>query len=198
MSSPYTTHTTADEIVADVAADIKGKIILVTGVTVGTLGYAFAESVAKAQPALLVIAGRSVEKLQTAADKLTAAASGVKVKILQLDLGSLAAVRKSAEQFNSWADVPHVDVLVNNAGLMATPYTLTADGHESQFGTNHLGHFLFTNLIINKILVAKSPRIVNITSDGHRLNPIRWHDLAFDVRSDLVFPPPVLPLLALG
>jgi hypothetical protein len=97
--------------------------------------------------------------------------------------GSLAAVREAAEIVNSWADVPHIDVLVNNAGLMATPYSLTKDGFESQFGTNHLGHFLFTHLIMDKILASKSPRAVNITSDGHHLNPTRRFEYKFSISS---------------
>lgn len=82
---------------------------------------------------------------------------------------------------NSEVDVPHIDILVNNADLIATPYSLTKDGFESQFGTNRVEHFLFTNLIIDKILALKSPRVVNITSDGHRLNPIRWLDYDFSL-----------------
>ncbi|TKA69574.1 hypothetical protein B0A49_08682 [Cryomyces minteri] len=180
MGRTYDTNTTADELVGDFAHDIKGKVILTTGVTLGSLGAAFVESVAKSQPGLLILAGRNVEKLKETAEKITAAQSNVKVRALTLDLNSLAAVRQSAETVNSWDDVPHIDVVVNSAGLMASPYMLTVDGFESQFGVNHLGHFLFTNLIMPKILASKAPRVVNITSDGHRLNPMRWSDYNFD------------------
>ncbi|KAI0842702.1 NAD(P)-binding protein [Hypoxylon sp. FL0890] len=179
MTSPYGATTTADELVKDFAAEIKGKIILTTGVSPNSLGATFVESVAKADPALLILAGRKPEKTQQTADAVTAANPNVKVRVLQLDLGSLAAVREAAETLNSWADVPHMDVLVNNAGIMAVDFALTPDGFESQFGTNHLGHFLFTNLVMDKILAAKAPRIVNVSSDGHRLNPIRWYDYNF-------------------
>lgn len=182
MGRVYDTNTTADELVRDLADEIKGKVILTTGVTPGSLGAAFVESIAKAQPSLLVLAGRSAEKLQKTADKITASHPNVKTRALKLDLNSLAAVRQSAETVISWTDVPHIDVLVNSAGLMANPYTLTADGFESQFGVNYLGHFLFTNLIMPKILAARAPRVVVITSDGHRLNPMRWSDYNFDVR----------------
>lgn len=181
MAAKYDTNTPADQIVADVASDIQGKTILTTGVTLGGLGAAFVESVAKAQPGLLIITGRSLEKLQKAADKIAAGAPEVKIKPLELDLNSFDAVRKSAALLNSWNDVPHIDVVVMNAGLMGTPYMLTADGIESQFGVNHLGHFIFVNSIMNKVLAAQSPRVVTVTSDGHRLNPIRWHDYNFDV-----------------
>ncbi|TFK78017.1 NAD(P)-binding protein, partial [Polyporus arcularius HHB13444] len=72
-----------------------------------------------------------------------------------------------------------IDVLVNNAGIMATPYGKTVDGIESQFGTNHIGHFLFTNLIIPKLLESKQGRVVNVSSNGHRLSDIRWDDFNF-------------------
>lgn len=187
MASKYNTNTTADELVKDYASDIKNKIILTTGVAPGGLGAAFVESIGKGQPSLLILTGRTVEKAQKTADTIAAANPNVKVRILKLDLSSFASVREAADAVNAWADVPHIDVLVNNAGLMATPYSLTKDGFESQFGTNHLGHFLFTNLIMDKILAAKSPRVVNITSDGHRLNPIRWADYNFSVSN------PILP-----
>ena len=184
----YNTNTTASELVGNFGQEIEGKVILTTGVTLGSLGAAFVESIAKSQPGLLILTGRNVEKLQKTADKITAAQPNVKTRTLKLDLNSLAAVRQSAETVTSWVDVPHIDVLVNSAGLMATPYMLTADGFESQFGVNHLGHFLFTNLIMPKILAARAPRVVVITSDGHRLNPMRWSDYNFDVGLPLVKP----------
>ncbi|OTA70418.1 WW domain-containing oxidoreductase [Hypoxylon sp. EC38] len=179
MTSSYGATTTADELVKDFAAEIKGKIILTTGVSPNGLGATFVESVAKADPELLILAGRKLEKTQQTADAVTSANPNVTVRVLQLDLGSLAAVREAAATLKSWTDVPHIDILVNNAGIMAVDYAVTPDGFESQFGTNHLGHFLFTNLIMDKILAAKAPRIVNVSSDGHRLNPIRWYDYNF-------------------
>ncbi|KAI1502713.1 hypothetical protein F5X99DRAFT_378241 [Biscogniauxia marginata] len=180
MAKSYDTNTTADELVNDFASDIRNKIILVTGVTPGSLGAAYTEFISKAQPALIILASRNDEKARKTAEKVAAASPGVKTRVLQLDLGSFAAVRQAATTINSWDDVPNIDVLVNSAGLMGTDYFLTTDGFESQFGTNHLGHFLFTNLIMDKILASKAPRVISITSDGHRLNPIRWHDYGFD------------------
>lgn len=181
MAHKYDKSTTADDLVRDFAEEIHDKIILTTGVTPGGLGAAFVSAIAQGKPRLLILAGRNVETTQKTADAITAAQPAVKVRVLKLNLGSLAAVREAAETVNSWSDVPHIDVLVNNAGIMATPFSLTPDGFESQFGTNHVGPFLFTNLIMDKVLAAKVPRIVNITSDGHRLNPIRWSDYNFDV-----------------
>ena len=77
-------------------------------------------------------------------------------------------------------------MLVNNAGVMATGYALSQEGIESQFVANHLGHFLFTNLIMPKLLTAEAPRVVAVASDGHRLSPIRWDDLNFDVSQPLI------------
>jgi NAD(P)-dependent dehydrogenase (short-subunit alcohol dehydrogenase family) len=181
MARIYDKNTTADELVRDFANEIKSKIILTTGVTPGGLGTVFVETVAKGPPGMLILAGRNVEKNQKTADTITTVHPNVKVRVLKLDLGSFLTVRQAAETVNSWADVPHIDLVVNNAGPIGTPFMLTQDGFQSQFGINHLGHFLLTNLIMGKILGSKSPRIVNITSDGHRLNPIRWGDYNFSV-----------------
>ncbi|KAI1375403.1 NAD(P)-binding protein [Hypoxylon crocopeplum] len=179
MATQYGATTTADELVNDFAADIKGKVILTTGVSPETLGATFVETLAKAEPALLILAGRKLEKVQKTADSIASANPNVKLRVLQLDLGSLAAVREAAATVNSWTDVPHIDVLVNNAGIMAVEFALTPDGYESQFATNHLGHFLFTNLLMSKLLASEAPRIVSVSSDGHRWSPIRWADYNF-------------------
>ncbi|KAI0885485.1 NAD(P)-binding protein [Annulohypoxylon maeteangense] len=176
MSSSYNEATTADELVRDFAAEIKGKVILTTGVSPNSLGSTFVESLAEAEPALLILAGRKIEKVQQTADAISLAHPKVKTRILQLDLGSFDAIREAAATVNGWEDVPYIDVLVNNAGIMAVEFALSPDGFESQFATNHLGHFLFTNLIMNKILASKTPRIVSVSSDGHRLSAIRWGD----------------------
>ncbi|KAK4239372.1 hypothetical protein C8A03DRAFT_42982 [Achaetomium macrosporum] len=169
MPVQYNSKTTGSELVRGLADNIKGKVILTTGVSPGGLGAQFVETVAAASPALLIIAGRNTAKVQQTADAIAKAHPGVKTRPLRLDLGSLAAVREAAAEVNSWDDVPAIDVLVNNAGIMA-----------SQFGANHLGHFLFTNLIMGKILVASKPRVVNVSSDGHRLSPIRFYNYNFD------------------
>ena len=181
MAQSYDATTTASEVVNDLSHYIKGKTVLTTGVSPGSLGAAFMESIASAHPALLILAGRDIRKLQGTADTIVTAQPQTRVRLLQLELDSIAAVRKAAAEVTLWDDVPSIDVLVNNAGIMATNFALTADGYESQLATNHIGHFLFTNLIIEKILASESPRVVNISSDGHRLNPIRWADYNFEV-----------------
>ncbi|KAL7910387.1 hypothetical protein GGI35DRAFT_448632 [Trichoderma velutinum] len=179
MVREYNASTTADELVKDLSGEIKGKVILVTGVTQGTLGGAFVEYVSKAAPAELILAGRSLANVQKTADALKGAHPDIAIRTLQLDLASFAAVREAAATVNSWKDVPHIDILVNNAGIMAVPYGKTVDGFELQFASNHLGPFLFNNLIIDKLLASKAPRVVNVASSGHRLNPIRFFDYNF-------------------
>ena len=180
MSPTFSFETKASELVPYYEPQIAGKIILITGPSPGSLGESFAKQVAAGKPAVLILAGRSVSKLQGLIEELNASHPTVTVKPLALDLLSFANVRKAAETLNSWPDVPHVDVLVNNAGIMAVPYQLTEDGFESQFQTNHLSHFLFTNLIMGKILASKSPRVVFVSSGVHRIGHIRWTDYNFN------------------
>lgn len=188
--APYNKDTTNEEVVRDLGEHIKGKVVLTTGVSPSTLGAIFVETIAQAKPELLILAGRNPNKLRETAETLSTAHPGLQTRLLRLDLGSLAAVREAAAEVNGWSDVPLIDVLVNNAGIMATEFALSADGFESQFATNHLGHFLFTNLIMAKILAASArgpPRVVAVSSDGHRLSPIRWADYNFTVRCSHCF-----------
>ncbi|RPD54310.1 short-chain dehydrogenase [Lentinus tigrinus ALCF2SS1-7] len=174
----FNASTTAEEVAAALFSNIAGKTILITGVTPGGLGAHFAEVVAAHQPKLLVLAGRSASKLAEPAKALEAAHPGIATRTLELDLSSQDKVRKAAAEVLSWSGP--IDVLVNNAGIMATPYGKTPEGLEMQFGTNHIGHFLFTNLIMPKLLESSAgPRVVSVSSDGHRLSDIRWDDLDF-------------------
>ncbi|KAF4999591.1 hypothetical protein FGRMN_2339 [Fusarium graminum] len=170
---------TAHQVTQDYASIIKDKTILTTGVSPGGLGAIFVEAIAAAGPELAILAGRSISKLQQTADGLSAKYPTLKVKLLTLDLSSLKSVRDAAEEVNGWTDAPKIDVLVNNAGIMATDFKLTEDGFEGQFASNHLGHFLFTNLVMDKILASESPRVVSVSSSGHRLGAIRWGDPHF-------------------
>lgn len=188
MASPFNSETTADQIAEACADQIRDKVVLTTGVSPGGLGASFVETIAKHHPKLLVLAGRDAAKTEKTAQAIAAASPGVQTRTLLLDLSSQAQIREAAKQVNAYAE--SIDVLVNNAAVMASPYTTTVDGLESQFGTNHIGHFLFTNLIIDKILAAgPGARIINITSDGHRLSPVRFDDLDFRVH------PPPNPLI---
>lgn len=176
----FNATTAAEEVAAALASSIAGKTVLITGVTPGGLGAYFAKVVAAHQPKLLILAGRTVAKIAETAAGIQAAHPDVATRSLELDLSSQAQVRKAAAEVLSWSEP--IDVLVNNAAVMATPYGKTADGLELQFGTNHIGHFLFTNLIMPKLLEStKGPRVINISSAGHRFSDIRWDDIGFQV-----------------
>ena len=184
MPSKYTAESTASGLVDDYTDQVKGKVFLITGVSPGGIGAVFAEKIATAEPSLLILAGRNSSKVQQTADSITSSHKSVKVRVLNLDLSSLAKARTAAEEVNGWSDVPHIDVLVNNAGIMATEYGKTVDGYETQFGTNHLAPFLFTNMIMGKLLASSAPRVVNVSSDGHRLSWVRFDDHGYQVSYD--------------
>lgn len=178
MSSKYGFETTAEEVVRDLKSQIEGKVVLTTGVSPGGLGAFFVEQIAAANPKLLILAGRNASKVQETAQKILDSTKGaVQTRVLELDLGSLAKVRQAAAVVNAYPEP--IDVLVNNAGIMAVPYSTTPEGFESQFGTNHLGPWLFTNLVLDKVLAAKQPRVVFVSSDGYRASGIRHHDPSF-------------------
>lgn len=170
----------ASTIAAENSSHIAGKVVLTTGVTQGGLGATFVEEVAKHSPALLILAGRSPSKVQATVDKIKSnpASANVQVRILRLDLSSQQQVREAAKEVLNYQE-DCLDVLVNSAGAMGGPYRTTPEGIEMQFGTNHIGHFLFTNLIMPKILASKTPRVVNVSSVGHRFSGVRFDDPNF-------------------
>ncbi|KAM0254566.1 hypothetical protein ACHAQJ_006674 [Trichoderma viride] len=170
---------TASETAALYATQIKNKVVLATGTTLGSLGAEFVQAIAKWSPSILILAGRDLEKLRKTAGVIAAINPKILIKQLDFDLESLAKVKKAAETLNSWKDVPVVDVFVRSAAIMAVDYARTVDGFERQFAVNHLATFLFTNLIMDKILASKEPRIVIVGSSAHRWNPIRWYDYNF-------------------
>ena len=173
---PYGRQSTATQVAADLASNIAGKIILTTGVSPNGLGANFVETIAKYKPRLLILAGRSPSKIQSTADKITSNPDnrGVEVRTLALDLASQKQIRAAAQEVLAYPE--DVDIVMNSAGIMAGPHRTTEEGLELQFGSNHIGHFLFTNLIMPKVLASKTPRIVNVSSDGHRLSGVRFDD----------------------
>lgn len=191
--SPYTPLTDGDQIASDLSSTIKDKTILITGVSPGGLGAEFAITISKHSPALIILAGRDASKAEQTATKIAEVAPSVTTRILKLNLASQIQVREAAKEVLEYTE--YIDVLVNNAGIMAkSPYSQTPEGIEAQFGTNHIGHFLFTNLIMNKLISAegivsgRTARVVNVASDGYRLGPVRFDDSNFDVPISLLFP----------
>jgi NAD(P)-dependent dehydrogenase (short-subunit alcohol dehydrogenase family) len=126
----------------------------------------------------VILAGRNDDKLEAAARRITDAVPEATVEVGHLDLTSLAQVRQFADQFLAANDRLHL--LINNAGVMATPFEHTADGFELQFGTNHIGHFLLTVLLAPALLRDTPARIVNLSSGGHLASDILWDDPNFE------------------
>ena len=161
------------EWTADDIPDLSGKTIVVTGGNSG-IGYEAGLGFAKKR-ASVVLACRSLEKAQAAAARIADESKNAAVEVMELDLSSLASVRAFAERFHSQRRELHV--LVNNAGVMALPYRKTADGFEMQFGTNHLGHFALTGLLLDRLLATDGARVVTVASGAHRMGRIRFDDL---------------------
>lgn len=176
----YSFATTAEDIANDCRDRIRGKVVLTTGVSPGGLGAGFVERLAVYEPKLLILAGHDISKSERTAEAIKTVAPHVKTRVLELDLSSQKQIRKAAQEVNAYGEP--IDVLVNNAGVHSGQYSTTVDGIEDHFGTNHIGHFLFTNLIMDQVLAAgPSARVVNVASSGHRFSPVRFDDWGFDV-----------------
>src|SRR5258707_206889 len=158
---------------ADDIPDLSGRTIVVTGGNSG-IGYEAAMEFARKR-AEVILACRDLGKARTAAAQITASATGAKVDVMELDLSNLASVRGFSDAFHLQHQSLHV--LCNNAGVMAIPYRTTADGFEMQFGTNHLGHFALTGLLLDRLLATDGSRVVNVASTAHRFGYIRFDDL---------------------
>ena len=152
--------------------DQHGRVAIVTGANTG-LGYETARVFAE-RGASVVLAVRDVAKGRSAADRM-----GGDVSVQELDLSSLESVRSAASALR--AAHPRIDLLVNNAGVMYTPKQSTRDGFERQFGTNHLGHFAFTGLLLDQLLPVPGSRVVTVSSVGHRIQAaIHFDDLGWE------------------
>jgi NAD(P)-dependent dehydrogenase (short-subunit alcohol dehydrogenase family) len=163
------------------AADIpdqQGRVAVVTGANSG-LGLIAAGALAKAG-ATVVLACRNTEKGEAAVESVLAESPGATVELESLDLASLDAVRAFAERFRSFHD--GLDLLINNAGVMAPPRRQTADGFELQFGTNHLGHFALTGLLLGALEGRQDARVVTVSSTAHKFGRIHFDDLQAERR----------------
>ena len=173
MPGPFGATSTTDEVLEGV--DLAGKRILVTGVSAG-LGVETARTLA-AHGAQVVGAARDLDKARRATGEvLEQAAHGGGLELVELDLASLASVRACADALV--ADGRKFDVVIANAGVMACPKGVTSDGFETQFGTNHLGHFVLVNRIAS--LLQPGSRLVNLSSSGHRFADVDLKDPNFE------------------
>jgi len=153
--------------------DQTGKVVIVTGANSGT-GFETTKAFA-IKKASVVMACRSLERGEKAVSKIISDFPDAEVKLIQLDLSDLNSIHQFAKQFNS--NYAQLDILVNNAGVMAPPYSKTTDGFELQIGTNHLGHFSLTGLLLPLLLKTKDSRVVNMSSLAHRMGKIDFDDL---------------------
>lgn len=194
----YTNTTTGSEIADLFASQITGKTcqsllpppslfssctyrhtVVITGPSNGSIGAQTALDFAAHNPARIILLGRSESKVSPVLAAIAALAPSVQTKFVQVDLADLASVRAAAEQIPTG-----VDVLVNNAGVMALKtYTKTFDGFEAQFGVNFLAHFLLANLLLQQGKLERGSRVVNVTSAAANMEGFREDDWNFSVRS---------------
>ena len=157
---------------------------MITGPGVGGIGAETALSLAAGGPSHLILAGRTESKITPVLNTIKSTYPSVSVAFVALDLASQASVRSAAATINSLVD--RVDILINNGAVMICPYSKSEDGVEMQFATNYVGHFLLTNLLVERLLNAERPRVVNVSSSAHSMGRIRWDDVNFEVRERLV------------
>ncbi len=159
---------------ADQIPDQTGRTAVVTGANSG-LGLVTARELSRAG-ASVVLACRNVHKGEAAAAEVRAAVPGAQLQVAELDLSSLASVRRFAGALEGG----ELDLLINNAGIMMTPHETTADGFELQFGTNHLGHFALTGLLLERLEQASDARVVTLSSLEHKSGHIHLDDLQLE------------------
>lgn len=153
--------------------DQAGKIAIVTGANSG-IGYEMARALA-CKEATAILACRNKDKGEAAVRQIAQEYPEAKAELMQLDLSDLASVRRFADEFASCYD--RLDILINNAGIMRTPFGKTADDFELQFATNHLGHFALTGLLLDIIIRTPQARVITVSSGGHRFGEIDFDNL---------------------
>ncbi len=172
----YNCDTTTDEVLEGL--DLAGKRIVITGSSSG-LGEESARSLASKGASITMLA-RNPEKNEAAAARIRESVPNADLELAEVDLGSLASVRESAKGLLARLD--RIDILINNAGVMCCPHDTTSDGFELQLGTNHIGHFLLTNLLVPALLNASPSRVVVLSSGAHGMAGIDFDDPMFERR----------------
>ncbi|KAK7029728.1 short-chain dehydrogenase/reductase family protein [Favolaschia claudopus] len=179
MSLPtFSASTTAEEVADTFAAQIRGKNVLVTGTSLNGIGFETARVIAK-YANLVIITGYNSERLQASEDALKKEIPGANIRQLNMDLTSLASVRKAAAEVNAYPELLHV--LIHNAAYGGGPLKITADGLEAQMAASHFGPFVFTKLLAPKMLAAASatytPRVVIVSSEAHANGAVDFETL---------------------
>ena len=167
---PFSQHSTTDEVIAGI--DLRGKTAVVTGASAG-LGIETVKTLARAGARVVMVA-RDPARLEAAVDAVRQQQADAALETRLMDLADLASVRAAADDLRQ--RFPAIHILINNAGVMACPFERTSDGFELQFGTNHLGHFLFSCLLAPALLAAAPARVVTLSSAGHKFSGIDFED----------------------
>jgi NAD(P)-dependent dehydrogenase (short-subunit alcohol dehydrogenase family) len=154
--------------------ELTGKVAIVTGANTG-IGYEMARALARKR-AKVILACRNKEKGEAAVRTIRQEYPKAKTELLQVDLSELVSVRRFADEFTNRYD--RLDILINNAGIMATPFARTGDGFELQFATNHLGHFALTGLLLAYIIRIPQARVVTVSSWGHNFGVVNFDNLS--------------------
>ncbi|KAJ2981772.1 hypothetical protein NQ176_g1821 [Zarea fungicola] len=152
--------------------------VLITGPSPGGLGAESAISLAHGAPSTIILVGRSAEKCLPTISAIKAINALTEVKFVEAEISSLKSVRKAAHSILEDKSIPSIDVIINNAGVMAIPLARNENGYEMHFACNHLGHFLLTSSLIPK-LTPRTGRVVNVSSSGNLYSPVNWDDVHF-------------------
>ncbi|KAH7066354.1 hypothetical protein BKA63DRAFT_585430 [Paraphoma chrysanthemicola] len=180
-------HVNGLSVAAAFSDQVQNKIILITGANADGIGGATIKALATQAPRLLIAAGRNLGKVQNLIEIIQAAHPHVAIRALELDLASQASCRAAAAEIITDNTIPQLDIIINNAGVMNIPERqFSREGIEMHLAVNHIGHFLFTNLVMPKLKHAAqasppdSIRIVNVASRGTIYGPVRFSDWNFD------------------
>lgn len=157
-------------------ASVKGKTVVITGGNTG-IGKETAQELAR-RGGRIILGCRDMEKCEAAAKEIRGNTLNPHVYACQVDLASMKSIREFAEKINQ--EEKHVDILINNAGVMRCPAWKTEDGFDMQFGVNHLGHFLLTNLLLDKLKESAPSRVINLASLAHIVGKIDFEDLNWE------------------
>lgn len=178
--SKFGHDTTGEDVVKKFSEQVKGKTFVITGTSDGGTGAESAIALAHGAPAHIFLLARSENKVTPVIEKIRAINPAVETHYVPISTSDLDSVRRAAAEINK--TVPQVDVLINSAGGLIREFSVTAEGVETTFATNHLGHFELTSLLMYRQPGVKSNMtVVNVASNGHGICPFRPNDINFQV-----------------